>query len=110
MRFIITSTTSETAAAPDAGKPNEDEGFDEATFIAYMKFNEDMQRAGVLVASEGLLPGVCSIRNWVFGFSCLCHRYPGGGVRNARRPATNDSPDGLGLSVMRKRTCHVLLV
>ena len=67
MRFIITSTTSETAAAPGAGKPNEAEEFDEATFIAYMKFNEDMQRAGVLVASEGLLPGTPGARVAVSG-------------------------------------------
>ena len=56
MRFIITSTASETA------KPNPAEGFDEATFVAYMKFNEDMQKAGVLVASEGLLPGTPGAR------------------------------------------------
>ena len=56
MRFIITSTTSE------AEKPNAAEGFDEATFVAYMKFNEDMQKAGVLVASEGLLPGTPGAR------------------------------------------------
>ena len=56
MRFIITSTTSE------GGKSNSAEGFDEATFIAYMKFNEDMQQAGVLVASEGLLPGTPGAR------------------------------------------------
>ena len=67
MRFIITSTTSQTAATPNAGKPNEDEGFDESTFIAYMKFNEDMQRAGVLVASEGLLPGTPGARVAVSG-------------------------------------------
>jgi hypothetical protein len=49
MRFIITSTTaddSETQEAPS-----------DALFAAYMKFNEDLHNAGVLVASEGLLPG-----------------------------------------------------
>jgi hypothetical protein len=49
MRFIITSTTaddSETHEAPS-----------DALFAAYMKFNEDLHNAGVLVASEGLLPG-----------------------------------------------------
>ena len=61
MRFIITSTTS------DAGKPKADEGFDEATFVAYMKFNEDMQKAGVLVAAEGLTPGTPGARVAVSG-------------------------------------------
>ncbi len=61
MRFIITSTTS------DAGNPNADEGFDEAVFVAYMKFNEDMQNAGVLVASEGLTPGTPGARVAVSG-------------------------------------------
>jgi len=56
MRFIITSTTAE------AGKSNAAEGFDEATFVAYMKFNEDMHQAGVLVASEGLQPGTPGAR------------------------------------------------
>ena len=56
MRFIITSTTAE------AGTSNAAEGFDEATFVAYMKFNEDMHQAGVLVASEGLQPGTPGAR------------------------------------------------
>ena len=56
MRFIITSTTSEN------GPSNVAEEFDEATFVAYMKFNEDMHKAGVLVASEGLLPGTPGAR------------------------------------------------
>jgi len=51
MRFIITSHPDETKPA-GAGAPMSDE-----LFMAYMKFNEDLQRAGVLVASEGLLPG-----------------------------------------------------
>ena len=61
MRFIITSTTS------DAEKPKAAEEFDEATFIAYMKFNEDMHKAGVLVASEGLLPETPGARVAVSG-------------------------------------------
>lgn len=61
MRFIITSTTSE------AAKPKAAEGFDEATFVAYMKFNEDMQKAGVLVAAEGLTPGTPGARVAVSG-------------------------------------------
>ncbi|HZF29819.1 MAG TPA: YciI family protein [Gammaproteobacteria bacterium] len=50
MRFIITSTTDENGANDEA--PMTDE-----LFKAYMKYNEDLHRAGVLVASEGLLPG-----------------------------------------------------
>lgn len=54
MRFIITSTT-----ADDSKKdaPPSDE-----LFLAYMKFNEDLHTAGVLVASEGLLPGTPGAR------------------------------------------------
>lgn len=50
MRFIILprpSTPEPTPAPADAP-------FDEAVFIAQMKYNEDMHKAGVLVASEGL--------------------------------------------------------
>src|SRR3954468_16263662 len=54
MRFLITAT-------PDPSKPPEpppspDMPFDEKVFSAFMKFNEDMHKAGVLVASEGLNP------------------------------------------------------
>lgn len=49
MRFLITS-----GIKPDA-TPS-DEGFDPALFDAYMTFNEDLAKAGVLVASEGLNP------------------------------------------------------
>jgi len=49
MRFIIT------AQAGEHGKQAQADGaFDEKLFADYMKFNEDMHRAGVLVASEGL--------------------------------------------------------
>lgn len=54
MRFIITSTT-DPAAEPAA--PMSDD-----LFAAYMKFNEDLQTAGVLVASEGLNPGAPGAR------------------------------------------------
>lgn len=50
MRFIITSTV-------DPEKPQAEETFDPAVFTAYMRFNEELHNAGVLVASEGLLPG-----------------------------------------------------
>jgi hypothetical protein len=49
MRFIIT------AQAGEHGKQARADGaFDEKLFADYMKFNEEMHRAGVLVASEGL--------------------------------------------------------
>lgn len=52
MRFMIT-------AAPDPNAPKKTEADappDEKLFAAYMKFNEDMHKAGVLIASEGLNP------------------------------------------------------
>ena len=53
MRFIITSTT-----APDSkeGVPSD------ALFAAYMKFNEELHNAGVLVVAEGLMPGAPGAR------------------------------------------------
>ena len=52
MRFIITAQPGKDGKQPDINAP-----FDEKLFTAYMKFNEDMHKAGVLVASEGLNPG-----------------------------------------------------
>lgn len=52
MRFIVTARPSPTTPPPDANAP-----FDEALFKAYMQFNEELHKAGVLVASEGLNPG-----------------------------------------------------
>jgi hypothetical protein len=60
MRFIITARRDDTA-------PRADAAFDEKIFAAYMKFNEEMQVAGVLVASEGLLPDTPSARVGVSG-------------------------------------------
>ena len=51
MRFIITAQ-----ASPDADPTAEPPAFDVELFKAYMRFNEEMHRAGVLVASEGLNP------------------------------------------------------
>ena len=51
MRYVITAQAGQEGTAPDPGAP-----FDEEMFAAYMRFNEEMQRAGVLVASEGLNP------------------------------------------------------
>jgi hypothetical protein len=49
MRFLITA-----ARDPDASKT--DRPLDDETFAAYMRFNEEMYKAGVLVAAEGLNP------------------------------------------------------
>ena len=57
MRFIITAQASPDGAAPGhAGPP------DDALLTAYMKFNEEMHQAGVLVASEGLNPAARGAR------------------------------------------------
>ena len=50
MRFLIT-------AAPDPNASSADAPPDEKLVAAYMRYNEDMHEAGVLVASEGLSPG-----------------------------------------------------
>jgi hypothetical protein len=50
MRFLIT------AGAGDEPKPQSDQDFDKM-LAAYMKYNEEMHKAGVLIASEGLHPG-----------------------------------------------------
>jgi hypothetical protein len=50
MRFIITTH-------PDGPQTKSPAPMDDALFTAYMKFNEDLHQAGVLVASEGLTPG-----------------------------------------------------
>jgi len=60
MRFIITSTIDET-------KPRSTAPIDNAVFTAYMKFNEELQKAGVLVAAEGLNPGSPGARIAVSG-------------------------------------------
>jgi hypothetical protein len=57
MRFIITAQ-----AGTNAPKPGAEAVFDEALFVAYMKFNEEMHQAGVLVASEGLNPAARGAR------------------------------------------------
>ena len=57
MRFIITAQAG-TEEAKAGGEPV----FDEALFTAYMRFNEEMHKAGVLVASEGLNPAARGAR------------------------------------------------
>jgi len=51
VRFIITAQP-----GPSGTPANADAPFDEALFVKYMQFNEEMHKAGVLVASEGLNP------------------------------------------------------
>lgn len=55
MRFIITAQAGETRADAEPA-------VDEQLFVAYMKFNEEMHRAGILVASEGLNPAAPGAR------------------------------------------------
>lgn len=50
MRFIITARRADANHEPEAG-------FDPELFVKYMQFNEELHKAGVLVASEGLTPG-----------------------------------------------------
>src|SRR4029078_7798864 len=56
MRFIITTGAGDTKVEKESAI-GPDGSFDEKLFAAYMKFNEDMHNAGVLVGSEGLNPG-----------------------------------------------------
>ena len=57
MRFIITAQ-----ASPDQDDRETQGGFDENLLRAYMQFNEEMHKAGVLVASEGLNPAARGAR------------------------------------------------
>lgn len=57
MRFIITAQASEEKETTEA-QPE----FDADLFKRYMSFNEEMQKAGVLVASEGLNPAAKGAR------------------------------------------------
>jgi hypothetical protein len=57
MRFIITAQPSAQKKAPEQ-QPE----FDAELFKAYMRFNEEMHRAGILVASEGLNPSAPGAR------------------------------------------------
>lgn len=57
MKFLIAAHPASDTPAPDPEAP-----FDERLFTTYMKFNEEMHRAGVLVASEGLNPAGKSAR------------------------------------------------
>jgi hypothetical protein len=52
MRYIITAHPGKDSKPADPGAP-----LDDKLFAAYMRFNEEMYKAGVLVAAEGLNPG-----------------------------------------------------
>ena len=56
MRFIITAQAGADDGKPDGG------GLDAGMLTAYMRFNEEMHQAGVLVASEGLNPAALGAR------------------------------------------------
>lgn len=57
MRFIITAQSSTEKTTTD-----QQSEFDVELFKAYMRFNEEMHQAGVLVASEGLNPAAKGAR------------------------------------------------
>ena len=57
MRFIITAQ-----ASADKKTTEQQSDFDVELFKAYMRFNEEMHRAGILVASEGLNPSAPGAR------------------------------------------------
>jgi hypothetical protein len=62
MRFMITA-----APDPDAPAGAGDAPVDPDLFAAYMKYNEDMTKAGVLLAAEGLNPAGKSARVGISG-------------------------------------------
>jgi hypothetical protein len=57
MRFIITARPGDETKPADPNAP-----LDEQLFSDYMRFNEELQKAGVLVAAEGLNPAGKSAR------------------------------------------------
>jgi hypothetical protein len=62
MRFLIIPGPTASDAKPAADQP-----FDGELFAAYMKYNEEMHKAGVLIASEGLAPGATGAHVLVTG-------------------------------------------
>jgi hypothetical protein len=61
MRFVITARPADDKKPRGDAPPNDD------LIAAYMKFNEEMHNAGVLVAAEGLTPGAPGARIGVSG-------------------------------------------
>jgi hypothetical protein len=62
MRFLMTATPDPNRVASATDAP-----FDEKVVAAAFKYNEDMQKAGVLIASEGLNPAGQGARIGVSG-------------------------------------------
>ena len=65
MRFLITAGAGSSDPKPPQG-PSEGQPFEEL-FAAYMRFNEEMAKAGVLIASEGLNPAKGGARIGISG-------------------------------------------
>lgn len=61
MRFVIIPSPAQPGAAAAHTQP------DDATMAAYMKYNEDMHRAGVLIAAEGIDPAKAGARVVISG-------------------------------------------
>jgi hypothetical protein len=62
MRFLIIPGP----LTPDA-QTNVEQPFDAELFAAYMRYNEEMHQAGVLIASEGLQPGAAGAHVQIAG-------------------------------------------
>jgi hypothetical protein len=62
MRFVIVPSPSPSPSPAQGSAAAAHVQPDDATMAAYMKFNEDMHRAGVLIASEGINPAKPSAR------------------------------------------------
>ncbi|MDB4896667.1 MAG: uncharacterized protein JWN15_2929 [Firmicutes bacterium] len=62
MRFLIIPGPTASDATPAADQP-----FDGELFAAYMKYNEEMHKAGVLIAAEGLAPSATGAHVLVTG-------------------------------------------
>lgn len=70
MRFLIIPRHNTPETKGEADQPScdpENATFDEKLFTAFMKYNEDMMKAGVLVASEGLNPNEKAVQVGVSG-------------------------------------------
>jgi hypothetical protein len=67
--MITAAPAQDDAKAPGTNdaKAEADTPVDEKLFAAYMKYNEDMMKAGVLIASEGLNPGGARARIGISG-------------------------------------------
>jgi hypothetical protein len=66
MRFMITASAGDAKPGTEAVGTG-DGGPDPELFAAYMRFNEELHQAGVLVTAEGLTPGAKGARIGVKG-------------------------------------------